>query len=143
MLAALLLPATASGWAAGGHLDRSFSRDGKASTDFAGPACSARPRACDDRAAGLAMAGGGRVIAAGSAGGSHADFALAEYRPDGSLDRDFAGNGRLRSDLGGDDHAHDVAIDSQRRIVVAGFGGPPDGCRRCRDRPLSARRRTR
>jgi uncharacterized delta-60 repeat protein len=73
------------------------------------------------------LAGRGRVIAAGFAGGGHADFALAEFRPDGRLDRDFSGNGRLRSDFGGYDQARDVAIDSQGRIVVAGFSRSPTG----------------
>ncbi|MGH2966139.1 MAG: hypothetical protein ACRDMH_12290 [Solirubrobacterales bacterium] len=47
-------------------------------------------------------------------------FALARYKPDGSLDASFDGDGKLRTKLGGGATA--VAIDSQNRIVAAGWG---------------------
>jgi uncharacterized delta-60 repeat protein len=50
-------------------------------------------------------------------------FALARYKPDGSLDSSFDGDGRLRTKFGGGATA--VAIDSQDRIVAAGWGSDP------------------
>jgi uncharacterized delta-60 repeat protein len=55
------------------------------------------------------------------------DFALARYKPDGSLDGSFGGDGKVTTDFsGGNDSAHSIAIDSQGRIVAAGFNGTPE-----------------
>ena len=49
------------------------------------------------------------------------DFALARYKPDGSLDPSFGSNGQVTTDFrGGGDKADAVAIDSQGRVVAAG-----------------------
>lgn len=117
-------------WAAGGHLDRSFGNDGKIRTGFGQPDCGPRRALCDDQARAVAIAPRGRIVAAGFAGGRQADLAVALYRRDGALDGSFSGNGKARTDLGGNDRAHDVAVDSQGRIVVAGFsrlGGGDNG----------------
>ncbi|HEX2024082.1 MAG TPA: fibronectin type III domain-containing protein [Acidimicrobiales bacterium] len=83
--------------------------DGKVTTDFDGT---------DDVANAVAEAAGGRVAAAGSAGG---DVAVARYEPHGVLDRSFAGDGRLTFDLGSPrDSAHAVVALPDGRIVVAG-----------------------
>jgi uncharacterized delta-60 repeat protein len=108
LLAALAAPALAL--AAAGDLDRSFSRNGKVQTDF-GRSASASSAAIDSR---------GRILVAGYGGPSPGEFALARYHRNGSLDRSFSGNGKVRTDFGGDDYAGSVVVDSRGRIVVAG-----------------------
>jgi uncharacterized delta-60 repeat protein len=70
----------------------------------------------------------GRIVVAGSVGGrvepDCCDFALARYKPDGSLDPSFGVDGKVTTDFqGGGDEAEAVAIDSQGRIVAAGGAG--------------------
>ena len=80
VLAASLL-ATVPAQAAPGDLDASFSGDGKQTTDFGdwdhGPA--------------VAIQADGKIVVAG---GSGANFALARYNADGSLDTAFSGDGK-------------------------------------------------
>ncbi len=61
------------------------------------------------------------VVAGRSDVGGEYDFALARYNPDGSLDSTFAGDGKLTTGIGGIDSAEDVAIQSDGRIVAAGW----------------------
>lgn len=73
----------------------------------------------------------GKIVAAGSKRvwqcfstgcSSVGDAALARYNADGVLDTSFgAGKGTVTMDLGGDDSASGVAIDTLHRIVVAGW----------------------
>ena len=49
------------------------------------------------------------------------DFALARYNPNGSLDTTFSGDGKQTTDFGGIDSAEAVAIQSDGRIVAAGW----------------------
>jgi uncharacterized delta-60 repeat protein len=107
-----------------GTLDRSFSGNGKVRTDFGG-AVVARAVAIDSR---------GRIVAAGGYGrynGQFTSVALARYKPNGSLDTSFSGDGKTTTPFGGlyvgdrcegscHDHARSVAIDSHDRIVIAG-----------------------
>jgi len=46
---------------------------------------------------------------------------VARYQPSGKLDRSFGENGTLRTSFSGYDGAESVGIDSQGRIVAAGF----------------------
>jgi uncharacterized delta-60 repeat protein len=65
-----------------------------------------------------------RIVCAGQ-GGLGNDMAVARFTPDGLVDLSFGGNGtgfRLLN-LGGVDRAQSMALDSQERIVCAGFGG--------------------
>jgi uncharacterized delta-60 repeat protein len=48
------------------------------------------------------------------------DFALARYRPDGTLDPTFGAAGRVVTDFGGYDSAVDVAVLIDGRILAAG-----------------------
>ena len=91
---------------ADGSLDPAFS-GGTVTTDLGG----------SDYAQSLAIQADGRIVVAGSSG---ADFALARYRADGSLDTSFSGDGKVTTDLGGSDHAQTVAITGGGQIVVAG-----------------------
>ena len=60
------------------------------------------------------------------------DFALARYHPDGSLDTSFGVGGRVLTNFtvpashrGGDDEARAVALQSDGKIVVAGYAAHP------------------
>ena len=52
-----------------------------------------------------------------------ADFALARYNPNGSLDTTFSGDGKQTTDFGPFDLANGVAIQANGKIVVVGYGG--------------------
>ena len=89
-----------------GNLDRSFSNDGKVT----GP---------------LREAGGAgfvgidsrrRIVAVG--GGGVTSFLIARYKPNGSVDRSFGRDGRVKTDSGSSS-VWSAAIDSRDRIVVA------------------------
>src|SRR5688500_3450875 len=101
-----------------GALDTLFSSDGKLTTPF--NAGGSHP----DTAAAIAVDRLGRTVAVGAAqfGSTDHEFTVARYRPDGSLDTSFSGDGKTLPsfDLGGtlDDRANDVAIDAVGRIVV-------------------------
>jgi uncharacterized delta-60 repeat protein len=117
----------AGGWAAGsverfavaryntnGTLDSTFSGDGKVITDFTSG---------DDFVFGVAIQPSDqKVVVAGRAGGSGGRFALARYNTNGTLDGSFSGDGKLTTDFtGGDDEAVGVAIQSDGKIVAAGW----------------------
>jgi uncharacterized delta-60 repeat protein len=98
-----------------GTLARQFGNDGRVTTHFRGRVSAlARSVAIDSR---------GRIVAVGGIG--YHDFAVARYRPNGSLDRSFSDNGkasgpfvfphRRRAGL-----VRAGAIDRRARIVVAG-----------------------
>jgi uncharacterized delta-60 repeat protein len=99
-----------------GSLDTTFSGDGLQTTDFGFGA--------DDEANGVALQGDGKIVAAGfaSGGATGRDFALARYNTNGSLDATFSGDGRRRTDFGGNDGANGVALQANGRIVLAGGG---------------------
>jgi uncharacterized delta-60 repeat protein len=95
-----------------GKLDRSFGSGGEVTTDI-GEAASANAIAIDRKA---------RIVVAGTAGspGKPAAFALARYRPDGSLYPSFGRGGIVRTSFGDTiDSANAIAIDS------AGGSSPP------------------
>jgi uncharacterized delta-60 repeat protein len=64
----------------------------------------------------------GKIVVAGLTGrGASADFALARYNFNGSLDPTFGSQGRVTTDFGGHgDSARALAIQSDGRIVAAG-----------------------
>ncbi len=96
-----------------GTLDSTFAEDGRVTTDFT----NAR-----DQANAIAIQADGKIVAVGRSG--RADFALARYNTDGTLDTTFGGDGRVTTDFThGDDPANAVAIQPDGKIVAAG-GGP-------------------
>ena len=103
-----------------GHLDRSFSHNGKVETDVSRARIlrfsSARAGAIDTE---------GRIIAAGTATVGQGDdrLALVAYEPNGRLDRSFGDNGEVRTRFGSYGQGDAVTIDDRGRIVVAGRGG--------------------
>ncbi|WKX73290.1 calcium-binding protein [Streptomyces sp. XD-27] len=97
-----------------GSLDTGFSGDGKVTTDFGGT----------EFGEGVAVQSDGRIVAVGASGG---DFAVARYTGDGSLDTGFSGDGKVTTDFDGRfDHAHDVAVQSDGRIIAAGNSATAD-----------------
>ena len=101
---------------ADGSLDTTFDGDGKVSTDFGGL----------EYATSAALQSDGKIVVAGyngisSSGGG--DFAVVRYNTNGSLDTTFDGDGRVTTDLGGWDKAESVKIESDGKIVIAGYTG--------------------
>jgi uncharacterized delta-60 repeat protein len=96
-----------AGFTSEGALDPSFGHGGTVKTRFGSQTAAAYA---------VAMQANGRIVAAGSARG---DVALARYRSDGSIDRSFGGDGRIRTDFGAEALAAAVAIRSGK-IVAAG-----------------------
>jgi uncharacterized delta-60 repeat protein len=104
-----------------GDLDPGFGVGGTQTTDFRNGGFDAEPD--------LAVQRDGKLVLAGSTDsqGKSQDFALARYRPDGTLDPSFAGDGRRVTAFKGpggkprDDFATAVGIDRRGRIVAAGL----------------------
>jgi uncharacterized delta-60 repeat protein len=98
--------------AAPGDLDPTFSRDGKL-TNGAG------------RARGVAIQPDGKMLVAGdnyiTPPGWYSDFVIARYNTDGSLDASFGGGGRVITPIGTYSSAYSLAIQSDGKIVAAGF----------------------
>jgi uncharacterized delta-60 repeat protein len=94
---------------ADGTFDTSFDFDGKRTIAFGAPSA----------AAAVAIQPDGAIIVAG-AGGPLQDIAVARLAPDGALDPTFAGDGATLVDLGGDDHASALALQSNGKIVLVG-----------------------
>ncbi|MDK9495164.1 calcium-binding protein [Streptomyces katrae] len=103
---------------ADGSLDGTFDGDGKVTTDFGTNTL--------DGAADLALQSDGRIVAAGI---SLADFGVARYNTDGSLDNGFGTGGKVHTDVsfGYFDTANAVALQSDGKIVVSGNTGDDRG----------------
>jgi uncharacterized delta-60 repeat protein len=97
-----------------GSLDTIFDGDGKITTAVG---------SSDDEAHSVAIQSDGKIVVAGySYNGSNMDFAVARYNSNGSLDTTFDGDGKVTTDLASpDDFAYSVAIQSDGKIVAAGF----------------------
>jgi uncharacterized delta-60 repeat protein len=101
-----------------GSPDASFGSGGIVTTDFGG--------ALFDAAFAVALQSNGKIVAAGSAISgfpSSADFALARYNVDGSIDASFSSGGKVMTDFGGFDVAFGVALQGDGKIIAAGQGG--------------------
>lgn len=97
-----------------GSLDASFGTAGKVTTDFLN---------IFDQANALALQPDGKIVAAGISRDQmdRADFALARYNSDGSLDASFGSAGKVVTDFAGDlDTAGGIALQPDGRIVAAG-----------------------
>ncbi len=100
-----------------GSLDSTFGSGGSVETDFGGSAS----------ASALAIQTDGRIIVAGFArkalSNESADFALARYNTDGSLDASFGIGGKVTADISGHaDLLSAMAIQSDGRILAGGVG---------------------
>lgn len=93
-----------------GALDSSFGSSGKVRTSIS---------AFDDQLNALAIQPDGRIIAVGTAS---VDFAVVRYNADGTLDNSFGSAGKVLTDFfGNDDGAEAVALQSDGKILVAGW----------------------
>jgi uncharacterized delta-60 repeat protein len=102
-----------------GDLDPSFGGDGRVTTNLTSGFDAGRA---------VAIQNDGKIVVAGSAGGSNGTFAVARYDTDGSLDASFGDHGRLTTDLTrGADLARGVAVQNDGKIVVAGQTGGTHG----------------
>jgi uncharacterized delta-60 repeat protein len=108
-------------FAAPGDLDTTFSGDGKQTTDFFGNT---------DGVNGVAIQADGKFVVGGfaeTAAGTY-DFALARYNPNGSIDNNFDGDGKVTTDFQGDDDIiAAVVIQTDGKILVAGYASTPAG----------------
>ncbi len=112
-----------------GRLDKTFSGDGRQTTDFTHTF---------DYAYDVVVQSGGKIVAAGTANAEsfeHAQFALARYTPAGELDPSFGTGGKVMTPFTGEAdceewaQAYALAGQSDGRIVAAGksgCGGHPD-----------------
>lgn len=87
-----------------GTPDNTFSGDGKQTSPF--PIASA------------AMQTDGKIVVGGT---SSDNFAIARYYSNGSLDNTFSGDGRQITDLGASDKVNSIAIQTDGKLVVAGY----------------------
>jgi uncharacterized delta-60 repeat protein len=103
-----------------GVLDPSFAGDGIATAEFAAYSYS--------YAYGLALDSQGRIVVGGEAAGENeADFAIARFLGDGTLDPSFSGDGRVATDLdslGNLDYPRTAAVDASDRVYLVGTSFP-------------------
>jgi len=101
--------------AAPGDLDATFGTGGLVRTDVT---------AVGDTAFGVAVQPDGKVVAVGTAGGPNSKFAVARYKPKGTLDPTFGTGGVVVTDVGSyRDEAYGVALQPDGDIVAAGVQG--------------------
>ncbi|WP_329570964.1 calcium-binding protein [Streptomyces sp. NBC_01361] len=117
---ALVLTAPGAALAAPGDLDPGFDGDGRVVTDFGGY----------DESRDMALQADGKIVTVGlnnSPQGDAADFTLARYNTNGSLDAGFDGDGLVLTDVSGGDEdiANGVAVQPDGKIVVVGRSGDP------------------
>ncbi|MFD9223461.1 hypothetical protein ACFWDI_26440 [Streptomyces sp. NPDC060064] len=94
-----------------GSLDSTFGTGGKVTTNFGG----------GNEARAVALQADGKIIAAGVSTSGTADFALARYNTDGSLDSTFGTGGKVTTNFGGTDEARAVALQADGKIIAAGL----------------------
>ena len=95
-------------------LDPSFGNGGRATFERFG----------GDRS-GMALQNDGKVV---MAGGTFADFVLARFNADGTVDTGFGDRGKVTTDIGGrfaQEEALAVAVQGDGKIVVAGYTSQP------------------
>ena len=96
-----------------GTLDSGFGTGGKVSTPVG---------AGSDEAYAVALQPDGKIVVAGYASG---DFAVVRYNPNGTLDTGFGTGGKVITDVSIIDLAEAVAIQTDGKILLAGYSGSP------------------
>ena len=96
-----------------GSLDTTFDGDGKTTVSFG---------TRGDFGESVVIQNDGKIIAAGNTTilGLNTDFALARFNTDGTLDNTFGVGGKVTTNVGSDDVAYKMALQSDGKIVVAG-----------------------
>jgi uncharacterized delta-60 repeat protein len=99
---------------ADGTLDTAFGTGGATTTSFS---------TFDDEARALVIQGNGKIVVAASAiGDPSADFVMARFDTNGTLDATFDGDGKVTTFIReGGDRAYALAIDAEGRLVAAGY----------------------
>ena len=99
---------------ANGMLDTTFGTEGKVMTSFGKG---------DAEGHSLALQRDGKIVVAGyTYDGRKDNFAMVRYSTNGEPDSEFGRNGRVITNFGSqDDQAYSVAIQSDGKIVLAGF----------------------
>jgi uncharacterized delta-60 repeat protein len=100
-----------------GTPDTTFDTDGQVTTDVGGSF---------EQANAVVFQTDAKIVVAGEIATSTAaddNFALVRYNTDGSLDNTFDGDGKVITDFGLVDGAHDVVLQPDGRIVAAGRAG--------------------
>lgn len=96
-----------------GALDTTFNGTGKVTTPVG---------TSSDQAYSIALQTDGKIVVAGYAVLGSADFAVVRYNSDGTLDTTFNATGKVTTAFAGfDDIAYSVAIQSDGKIVAAGY----------------------
>ncbi|BEL04418.1 hypothetical protein Q0Z83_026090 [Actinoplanes sichuanensis] len=96
---------------ADGSLNPDFGTDGTVITDISGG---------NDQAYAVLAYGEDLIVAGTATVGSHDNFALVRYHPDGALDTGFGSNGKLTTDFGYHAVARGLAKLPHGRLVAAG-----------------------
>jgi uncharacterized delta-60 repeat protein/LPXTG-motif cell wall-anchored protein len=98
-----------------GSLDTTFDTDGKVTTNFGNN--------FQDQAYSIALQTDGKIIVAGVSLNVDRDFAIVRYNTNGSLDTTFDTDGKVTTDFGSgaNDDARSVTVQSDGKIIVAGF----------------------
>jgi uncharacterized delta-60 repeat protein len=111
MAAASLTTLALAGVARGvpGDLDSSFGQDGRIALDSSG----------NEIANGVAIQPDGKIVVVGHTS-VNKDVVVYRLNSDGSLDSTFDGDGAALIDSGASEFGYDVALQPDRRIVVAG-----------------------
>lgn len=113
-------------YTAEGNLDSTFGTEGKTFTaigrlgDGVHPFGSQYTHKAGCRVCDVTIQDDGKILVVGSALKKHFDLAIVRYNPDGNLDRTFGKSGKVITPLGGDAIATSVAVQPDRKIVVAG-----------------------
>ena len=102
-----------------GHLDKTFSGDGRRLIDFAG---------MDDWGDAVATDGSSIVVGGAQSNGATTTFGVARLTTKGALDGSFAGDGRASVDAvpGEDDYATALFVNGDGTYLLAGVGSPTD-----------------
>ncbi len=103
--------ASYSGVLAAGDLDTSFGGDGIVTTDLG---------SYYDSGKSMVLQPDGKIVMADDTGYPNYDIAVLRYNSNGSLDTTFSGDGKLTTDLGGEDSGKSMVLQPDGKIVVAG-----------------------
>lgn len=94
-----------------GSLDSGFATNGKVTTDFTSK---------DDQGYTVIEQRDHKIVVAGNVTNSTADFGLARYNSNGSLDTGFGTNGKVTTDFGHIEQGYAITLQEDDKILVAG-----------------------